>query len=271
MKVLLVSALFISAAAYVSAEPVEVWINPGPNLLSIGLDIMGTIDCSQFSSTSASCSTNFAALNGQLQAGGTVNAAASFGSASGSAYGGGSSFNPGVMYYLASFANDVVVTGATGTGTLVTDYQISAGSFQLGDPSINPNEALNDPQFSFVQGSTKLNMPTDLTNASPSFTNEPVDITTSFQFGTPFAFGAETQDAASLYSYLGPNNEGGANSSLKLIGFTVLDSSGNVVAGAQIVPGAALGTGIFTPEPLSGLMALVGLALISSVAPLRRR
>jgi len=270
MKLLLASALFASATAYGVADPVEVWISLPPYVLYYGLNLTGTFDCSQFATNSAACQTNFNSFNGEYGASGSVSATAKFGSASGSAFGGGSTLEPGLMYYLASFANDVVITGAAGTGTLITQYQVTASSFQIGNPFLNPNTPLNDPQFSFVQGSTKLNIFTDLTNAASNIT-EPVDITSPFQFGTPFAFGAETQAAVGLYSYLGTGDEGGANSSLQLTGFTVLDASGHVVADAQIIPGQALGTGIFTPEPFSGCLALIGIALVSSVARLRKR
>jgi hypothetical protein len=269
MKFLLASALLLSSSAYLPADPVEVWIEPvfeGTPLDSF----IGTINCSQFAMTSAACQTNFSTFNGIFNAGGAVTAQASFGSASGHAFGGGTVLDPGIIYYLASFANDVLVTGGTGKGTLIAQYQITAGSGQIGDPSLNPNEPLQNPSFAFVQGSVKENFAPALTN-SASLINESLDVTSSFQFGAPFAFGAETQDVCCVYSNFGRSDEGSAGSSLQLTGFTVLDASGHVVADAQIIPGQALGTGVFTPEPLSGYLTLLGLAALLWPASRLRR
>lgn len=270
MKLLFASTLLLSAAAYLPADPVEVWIEP----VYVGFPLdsfLGIINCSQFATASAACQTSFSTFNGIYDASGAVTAQASFGSASGHAYGGGTVLNPGVIYYLASFANDVVVTGGTGHGTLIAQYQINAGSGQIGDPSSNPNEPLQSPSFAFVQGSVKEDLNPTLTNSASLF-NESLDVTSSFQFGTPFAFGAETQDVCCFYSDFGRSDEGSAGSSLQLTGFTVLNSSGQVVASAQLIPGQALGTGIFTPEPFSGTLTLLGLAaLLFPVVRSRKR
>lgn len=261
MKIFFASALLLSAAAYLAADPVEVWIEPVYQGIPPA-SLIGTINCSQFAVTSAACETGFSNFTGTIEASANVTAKAGFGSASGSANGGGD-ISPGVMYYLASFANDVVVTGGTGKGTLIVQYQITAGSGVFVDPSTHPDAPLASPQFTFVQGSNRENIDTNLI-ASVAYINESVNVTSSFHFGAPFAFGAETQAVVDdYYSALGTGVDASGGSSLQLTGFTVLDSSGHVVAGAQIIPGQALGTGIFTPEPLSGSLALLGLALLA--------
>jgi hypothetical protein len=270
MKFLLASALLIFSSVHLSADPVEVWIEPVYQGLPLD-SFLGTISCSQFAITSAACQTSFSSFNGIYDASGAVTAQASFGSASGHAYGGGTTLNPGIIYYLASFANDLLVTGGTGQGTLIAQYQVNAGSGQIGDPYSNPNEPLQSPSFTFVQGSVKQNLSPALTNSASLF-NESLDVTSSFQFGTPFAFGAETQDVCCFYSGFGRSVEGSAGSSLQLTGFTVLNSSGQVIAGAQLIPGQPLGTGIFTPEPFSGSLTLLGLAaLLCPIARSRKQ
>ena len=109
------------------------------------------------------------------------------------------------------------------------------------------------------------------TNAD-SYINETLDVTSSFQFGAPFAFGAETQTVVHSYAQYATGVDAGVNSSIQLTGFTVLDASGNIVADAQLIPREALGTGIFTPEPFSGSLALLGFAaLLCPLARYRRK
>lgn len=266
MKSLLAATLLLSTSAILSADPVSVSIF-GPNDMDIFLfSLYGSISCASSGVTSAACSFSYGSRYGNLYEGSaTASASASFGSASATVNGGEDRAISTVAFsYLASFANDVVVTGGTGAGILIAQYQINAASLQTVNPMTNPNYPLPSPAFTFVQGSTKDTLQTNLTAAN-SYIDEPFDVTSSFQFGTPFAFGGETQATA-----------GGVNvstlSSLKLTGFEVLDASGHVVADAQIVPGQPLGTGIFTPEPFSGSLALLGFAaLLWPVARARQR
>ncbi|HEX3685330.1 MAG TPA: hypothetical protein VHU83_22545 [Bryobacteraceae bacterium] len=264
MKILLAAALLLSTSAILPADPVSVTMF-GPNDMDIFLfNLYGSISCAASGVTSAACSFNYGSKYGNLYEGsGTASASAAFGSASASVNGGEDRPISGVAFsYLTSFANDIVVTGGTGAGTLIVQYQINAGSLQTVDPMTNPNYPLPSPTFTFVQGSVKDTLQTNLTAAN-SYINEPFDVTSSFQFGTPFAFGGETQAT-------GEGNPVGTQSSLKLTGFEVLDASGHVIADAQLIPGQALGTGIFTPEPVSASLMLLGLVALWPAARKRR-
>lgn len=262
MKFMLASALFFSTAAYLAADPVEVSIASLSPIDIRVLDLMGTFSCQQSGITSAACQTNFG--QGSYQGGGIVTANASFGSASASATGSGSGLTPGPMYYNTSFNDNLVVTGGTGAGTLIVQYQLTASSIAYVNPT-QPPLSLASPEFSFVQGSTRESFYTNL-NTSADTVNQSFEVSSPFLFGTPFAFGAETQnfvgDYVSSYPFsdiVGAQTE----SSLQLTGFTVLDASGHVIAGAQLTPQNVAGLDFFTPEPFSGSLALLGLALLA--------
>jgi hypothetical protein len=257
VKFLLASALFLSAAAYLPADPVWVAIF-GPNDLTISMfGLSGSFDCYQSGAASAACSVSYTSPNGLYEGFGTASATTSFGSISGQAQGGEDKLVSSLIFasYYASFANDVVVTGGTGKGTLIAQYQLTASSLQTVDPMLYPNYPLPSPTFTLVQGSTKDYFDTSLTAAN-SYIDEQFDVTSPFQFGIPFAFGAETQAS------IGAGQGAETGSGVKLTGFEVLDSSGNIVADAQLIPGQALGTGIFTPEPLPASLVLLGFAAL---------
>ena len=264
MKILLAATLLLSTSAILPADPVSVSLF-GPNDTDFFLfNLYGSVSCAAAGVTSAACSFAYGSYNGNLYEGSaTASASASFGSASASVNGGEDRpIGSVVFFYLASFGNNVVVTGGTGAGTLIAQYQLNASSLQTADPMTNPNYPLPSPAFTFIQGSVTDTLETNLTAAN-SYINEPFDITSSFQFGTPFAFGGATQAAGGSVNL-------STQSSLKLTGFEVLDSSGHVVADAQLVPGQPLGTGIFTPEPFSASLILLGLFALWPAARLKQ-
>jgi hypothetical protein len=244
--------LFLSAAVYSIADPVQVSIE----------------GCQDSGLTSASCTISFQ-LSPFRYGDGTVSATATFGSLSGGGSGGGEGATPGPIIYNTSFSDYLVVTGGTGSGTLIANYQLSADGGQPLNPVGNADVPTNSPEFSFLEGSTEENLYPHLTDGNTGFSNMPFSISSPFQFGTPVAFGADTQ--ALIDNYI--NTEGlnfGAQcgSSVQLVGFTVLDASGNVIGGAEVTPANLVGLDFFTPEPFSASLVLLG--LVTLIWPISR-
>lgn len=239
--------------------------------------------CEQSSASSASCSTSFSGHGGGygfIDSGGTVSANAAFGALSGNVQ----ESNGSSGRFVSSFGDDVVVTGSSGAGTLVSHYALAVSAEGTGG-----DDAV---RFSFVQGSTK-------TGVTPIFTNfgytmpvpnppagcasyglcfsETFDVSSSIQFGTALPLGSlSSLDSNGFGPILLPGSNSLTNAflTLQLTGYTVLDGSGTVVGDAAVTRQNAAGLDLFaTPEPgtwallLAGFGALLPWALRRIVTP----
>jgi hypothetical protein len=263
--------LFLSATIYSIADPVQVSVGPAGIAPGFTLEF-GNSSCQDSGVTSASCSISFQLTPSSFQGGGSVSATAGFGSLSGQGSGGGEAATPGPIIYNTSFSDYLVVTGGTGSGTLTAHYQLDADGGQPLNPATNADVPTNSPEFSFLEGSTAENLYPHLTDGNSGFSNEPFSISSPFQFGTQVTFGADTQALIDNYIYTeGLFAEAQCGSSVQLIGFTVLDASGNVIPGAEVTPENVVGLDFFTPEPFSASLVLLGLvALVWPIVRYRR-
>lgn len=193
--------------------------------------------CQDSGTSSAGCATSFygfvASGRRTVNVNGSVSATAAFGALSGS-FG---EYNGSSGYFLASFGDEVIVTGGSGAGTLVAHYALSATADSYADLTGNMKAA----KLSFVQGSTT-------TGIVPSFTSfgymtplpypppagcepyglcfsENFDVTSPVQFGTAFPLGAESYLTSDGFAGrpFPPGYALGTRSSLQLTGYTVLD------------------------------------------------
>ncbi len=234
----------------------------------------GPTYCHDSGSSSASCSIEYELFNGHLQGGASAQAMGTFGSLSGNAEGGGDNLIPKDLSYSASFSRYATVTGATGNGTLISHYQLTAfgDAVQTGETSY---AAANAPSFYFAQGSERTNfVPVlDVTgNCQSNYGNACYsgifNVTSPLTFGAPLALGAQTEGPGSGDPV---GSELVNSSTVDLTGYTVLDSAGNVVADATVTPGAAGDFDFFVPEPSSIGLALLGLAALFPALKKRNR
>jgi hypothetical protein len=265
--------LFLSAATHTKGDasftpdptaPLHILVGKAPDLPPGSL----SADCYGYAVTALGCTIYDYAADRSLLLTAGAEALAGFGSVSGDGQGSGKVF-PGRTWYFSSFSDYVEVTGGTGNGTLIAHYELSAGAGQPLNPSLFGNVEVGSPEFTFVNGATRENVYTDLLDAHPDY-NQAFNISSPFQFGTPLAFGAETQGTVYYFS-TGPDSVNGLVSSMAtLTGFTVLDASGNVVGNAQVTPGDLQRVSFFIPEPFSGGLAVLGLIALGCPIALRR-
>ena len=231
-----------------------------------GRPLTGTFYCQQSGVSSASCATGASSFNGVFDAGGYVQATATFGNVSGNL-----GETRGSGFFVASFSDDVMVGGGTGSGTLISHYALV-----VTDDAFDSGPA----DFVFVQGSTKTGVVPEYTflgSGNPSYTlhpppgcgqvgqcfSESFDVSSPIQFGSALPLGAQAYLGNPVDS-LSPGRNSGvyAESSLNLTGYTVLDADGNVVSDAVVTPQnlPASFNLDFTPEPGTWGLMLMGLA-----------
>jgi hypothetical protein len=220
--------------------------------------------CQQSSSSSASCMTSFGGhggVYGYIDAGGNISASAAFGTLRG-----GMTEQDSHGYLVASFGDNVAVTGGSGAGTLVAHYSlVSEGEAQA------PGSA----SFFFVQGGTKtsvtanysVNTGLPVPPASPNCESVGFCFSESFDVTSPMQFGADLPLGVQMYvnspggTLLPPNGDVTGNASVELNGYTVLDADGNVVSDAVVTPQNVAGLDLFpAPEPGTWGLMLMGLA-----------
>lgn len=219
--------------------------------------------CQQSSSSSASCMTTFGGHGGgygYIDAGGNISASAAFGTLRGAM-----TEQDSDGYLLASFGDNVVVTGASGAGTLVAHYSlVSEGEAQ------SPGSA----SYSFVQGSTRprvtanyvVNTGLPTPPASPNCEtvgfcfSESFDVTSPVQFGADLPLGAQMYVTSPGGTLLPPNGDVTGNASVELTGYTVLDGAGNVVSDAAVTQQHVAELDLFpAPEPRTWALMVMGL------------
>ncbi len=274
----LVGLVAVGGAVPVRADSVYVTSSSFPPDIP-GQSPTGTYYCQQSGTASAGCGTNYSTFNGRITGEGFAQATAAFGALSGQIQSG----NSGPAYFVASFSDDVVVTGGSGSGTLVAHYALAAAADATG--------GMGAGNFSFVQGSTKTGVVPDFTNlgyTTPHLPpppgcdptglcfSETFNVTSPIRFGNALPLGAEaylTSDGFGPSQHIG----GGiqlisAGSNLNLTGYTVLDGSGNVVGDAVVTPQNVPGLDLFpTPEPLSSGLVMMGLGLLGAWRLRKRR
>lgn len=150
--------------------------------------------------------------------------------------GGGNDFPAGTS--SASFAGTLIITGGTGSGTLVANF---SGFDDVGGNGPLPTS----PVLSLQLGTTNTNFAV------------PVGLPTAFDFSTPFTFGVPivfdaSISAAAQAPFLMMDAEASSNveGKVNFTGFTLLGANGQPIGG-QVS---------FTPEPSTS--SLLGLALL---------
>lgn len=153
----------------------------------------------------------------------------------------------------ASYTENLLITGGTGSGSLVVDFSLTgqggesgpetggtmSGSISGGGASVN----FSNPSWTCTGGqvcSWELNgYPTQY-------------LAIPFTFGVPFSFSEELNLSAGADN----NGSAGVSATLGISGFSVLDSGGNAVTGAQVTDP------IDAPEPGSWILCggMLGLA-----------
>jgi hypothetical protein len=156
------------------------------------------------------------------------------------------------------FGDFVTILGGTGEGTLITHYHLISTGEQMGEPNVPLV-----PFYRFVQA----NVAVEHTPALPtppdgviSTVPEDLDVTSTITFGVPLPLGAGARIAQ---SYTADSASTIVKSSAQIIGFTVLDSSGHVVADATIQRSFSTSPpDPFAPELGSLAMILTGGAVV---------
>jgi hypothetical protein len=153
----------------------------------------------------------------------------------------------GVASITDSTSEYLVVTGGTGTGTLIFNYLLTGQGGETGNTGASLGFVTNFGSF--------FNPPPSCGSEACSWSAEtatdpsgsPESVTIPFTFGTPFLLDEEFELSATLFycSYC----EGFATAQVSSAGFSVVDSNSNPVPGAQL-------TETETPEP--GSLDLVG-------------
>lgn len=229
--------------------------------------------CAQSGTSSASCEADFSTQYYSIQGSATANATAAWGSLAATV----NQYSSAHAYAATSFSDNVIVTGGTGTGTLISHYTLVMGSDANGS---GPNPG----GFVFVQGATRSGVTPQFVNfwTNPPTGPQPAgcediglcfsesfDVSSPVSFGTVLPLGALIyMDSAGFDDIMGGGGSSFANASstLQLDGFTVLDGDGDVVSDAVVTPQdlPASFNLDFTPEPGAWgfmLMGLAGLAL----------
>jgi hypothetical protein len=139
----------------------------------------------------------------------------------------------------ALFNEVLIVTGGTGSGTLVANF--SGFDSVAGNGTLPPS-----PTLSLQLGSTN-------TTYTPGLVNAPFSFSTSFTFGTLIAFDASiSASAAAPFLMANAASNSDVEGKVNFTGFTILGVNG------QPIPG----TVVFTPEP--SLSILVGMILLAA-------
>lgn len=271
--VLLLTVGFVSQAW---ANSVEVsayayWDGPISGAPFFGGYDTSRTQCAQSGTSSASCEASFSTSNYLIwgDAGGGATAAW------GSLTAGVSQGQDSRAYASTSFSDDVIVTGGTRTGTLISHYTLLMQSDGNGS---SPNAG----DFVFTQGAMRSGVIPQFANFWHNPPTGPVPtgceviglcFAESFDVSSPVSFGSALPVGALIYMDStgfsdimggGGTHYSGDSSSLQLDGFTVLDTNGNVVSDAAVTRQnlPASFNLDFTPEPGTWglmLMGLVGL------------
>jgi len=153
----------------------------------------------------------------------------------------------------ASYTEDLLITGGTGSGSLVVDFSLTGQGSESGP------ETGGTMSGSISGGGASVNF----SNPSWTCTGDQVCswalngyptqyLAIPFTFGVPFSFGEELNLSAGAAD----NGSAGVSATLGISGFSVLDSGGNAVTGAQVTDP------IDAPEPGSWILCggMLGLA-----------
>jgi len=168
--------------------------------------------------------------------------------------------------YQASFTGSVTVTGGSGTGTLITHWHLISTNSQFRLPGLAVS-----PSYFLMQDGAALSFTPNLPTAPPDPDHggmevDDLDVSSTFQFGTPLGLGAQTQAQLGQFQFATGNLS--VSSSAAITGYTVLDASGAVVPGALVLSNAV-------PEPGTWAGTLAGsillLAVIRKKLPRRSR
>jgi hypothetical protein len=162
----------------------------------------------------------------------------------------------------STFGDFLTILGGTGQGTLITHYQIISSGQQDREPFV-PLAAF----YRFLQGNTIIEhspaLPAPLARTPDvSRLSEDLDVTSLFTFGVPLPLAAGMRIPQPLS---GPGGTGSVStsSSAQITGFTVLDSSGGVVADATIQRSfSTTPPDPFVPEPGTLAMMVTGGVLL---------
>ncbi len=247
-----------------------------------GVPFSGATDCSQSSSTSASCNIQ---VYVEMFRGGSalanISASSAFGSLTGqaSATAENDSSGLGGLYigtvqaqFTSVFSDPVLITGGAGNGTLQAHFSWTVCSWTLVGNSYVPGYL---PSFSASAGTSTEAWTGSTSGAGYEFGCSGFPGGGTLDLSTPFSFGGYVTIAAStdgeVISEINENDvlspaENFSSASLTLTGFTVLDASGNLVPGAEVTP---ILTPMLTPEPASisllicGKLALWATALVA--------
>jgi hypothetical protein len=167
----------------------------------------------------------------------------------------------------ASYTENLLITGGTGSGSLVLDFWLNGQGGEQGDWTAGTASA------TFGGGGTSTAF-TDNTwlcdgeqDCSLTFYPYPQAygssqyVTIPFTFGVPFSFSEDL----SLNVEAGDNGSAGVSATLGISAFSVLDSGGNVVSGAEVTDPTD------APEPGSLVLCAGLLGLLAGGGFVRRR
>lgn len=162
----------------------------------------------------------------------------------------------------ASFTENLLITGGTGSGSLILDFSLTG---QGGEDGTWTGGAMS---AALTGGTASASF------SNPSWTcgggqvcNWQLDgypsqyVTIPFTFGVPFSFSEDL----SMNAQAGDNGSAGVSASLGISAFSVLDANGNVVSGAQLADPAD------APEPGSLILCAGLLGLLMAGEGVRRR
>jgi hypothetical protein len=167
----------------------------------------------------------------------------------------------------ASYTENLLITGGTGSGSLILDFSLTGqggedGSWTGGTVSANLNG--DGTSTTFTNNTWLCGGDGDCTLAFypyPQTYGPSQYVTIPFTFGVPFSFSEDL----SLNAEAGDNGSAGVSATLGISGFSVLDPNGNAVSGAQVTdpPDA--------PEPGSLILCAGLLGLTAAGESVRRR
>jgi len=217
----------------------------------------GSTYCMQTSATVASCSitADFADPTQRNTAHAEVGSAAQFGAVSGSLFLGMDRSANASGGYAAYFSDYLTIAGGAGSGTFISHYALTSE----GEEDRFPFFAFS-PSYRMVQGSVTaepiLLLPPGAFGAMPHL-EASIDVTSTFEFGTPFWFGAGTQlDLSAINTGSSVSWSSTSSSKLVLTGYSVLDAQGQIAGGAQVTRSFIEGPNVFIPEPATWMLWL---------------
>ena len=232
-----------------STQPLET-LPPGSDVDSCHQSGLGPVSCS--------IRPTFSDPSGRFGGHVEVFATAEFGLTHGDGIGFTDNAPVGV-FYESSFGDYITVLGGSGVGSLVTHYQLVSSNLWDRLPGLAVS-----PFYRFRQGDVAVEHTPNLPPSSiplPNTLTEDFDVSAPVVFGVPIPLAAGTRANFNV-----PSQRGGSlstSSTAQLVGYTVLDSAGEIVAGAIIQRSFTTEVDAFVPEPGTLLGGIIGAVFIA--------